>query len=181
MFIAQKIRRVTRRSYIVSAAVLSLASAAAFVSPGVASGAEPAVVNEKFGDLQQAIADLRQAAGQDRRDIMKKNMLLTNSEGTSFWPLYDEYRAKQGEVGDRKVKLITDFLAKRDAMSEDDAAKLTKELFEIQHDAIDVKEKYVSKMAKVLSARTVARFAQIDQKLDAVRDIVLAARIPLIH
>jgi hypothetical protein len=36
-------------------------------------------------------------------------------------------------------------------------------------------------MGKVLSARTTARFFQIDAKLDAVVDAALAGRIPLIH
>jgi len=36
-------------------------------------------------------------------------------------------------------------------------------------------------MSKELSARTVARFFQIDQKLDAAVDVALAANIPLMH
>ena len=36
-------------------------------------------------------------------------------------------------------------------------------------------------MSKVLSSRTVARFFQIDQKLDAIVDAGLAANIPLMH
>jgi hypothetical protein len=39
----------------------------------------------------------------------------------------------------------------------------------------------VSKMSKVLSARTVARFFQIDNKLDTVVDAALAGKIPLIQ
>jgi hypothetical protein len=36
-------------------------------------------------------------------------------------------------------------------------------------------------MSKVLSARTVARFFNIDEKLDAMVDLTLAARIPLVQ
>ena len=180
LFIVHKIRPAKRCKHIVSAAILSVAGAAA-LSSGIAWSAEPAPVSEKYGDVQQAIADLRQAGGQDRRELVRRNMLLTNSEGAIFWPLYDEYRAACAEVGDRKAKLITDFLAQRDTMTQDQAEKLTKEMFSIQEDAIPIKEKYQKKMIKVLSARTVARFFQIDQKLDAVGDIVLAARLPLIH
>jgi polyhydroxyalkanoate synthesis regulator phasin len=108
-------------------------------------------------------------------------MLLTNSEAAQFWPLYDRYRAEREKLGDRKVRLITDFLAKRDSMSEEDAENLIDEAMSIDNDKNEVKEKYVAKMMKVLSARTVARFFQIDQKLDAVVDMELAARIPLIH
>jgi len=36
-------------------------------------------------------------------------------------------------------------------------------------------------MSKELSPRTVARFIQIDSKLDAIVNAELASRIPLIH
>jgi len=66
-------------------------------------------------------------------------------------------------------------------MSQEEAARLTKEFLAIDKQKIAIKETYVAKMSKVLSARTVARFFQIDQKLDATYDVILAARIPLIH
>ena len=66
-------------------------------------------------------------------------------------------------------------------MSQDEATRLTKQYFSIEKDKIKVKEAYVAKMSKVLSARTVARFFQIDQKLDAIVDVNIAANVPLIH
>jgi hypothetical protein len=119
--------------------------------------------------------------GQDRREIVKGAMLLTPSEGLTFWPLYDAYREEMSKLGDRRVRLITDFAANRNAMSEDEAARMTKEALSIDKDKISVREDYVKKMSKVLSARTVARFFQIDAKLDAIVNAQLAARIPLVH
>jgi hypothetical protein len=149
---------------------------------GVALGADPKpIVNDKFADLEPAIAELRQEVGQDRRDIVKANMLLTQSEAATFWPLYDQYRDARNSLADRKVRLITDFAARRDSMSEDEAQRLTKEFLAIEKKKVAIKESYVAKMSKVLSARTVARFFQIDQKLDAAVDLALAARIPLMH
>jgi hypothetical protein len=138
-------------------------------------------MSEKFDDLEPAIQMLRSEIGQDRREIVKSAMLLTQSESTIFWPLYDQYRAEIHGLGDRRVKLIADFVANRNAMSEDHAAQLTKEALSIEEDRVSVKQDYVKKMSKVLSARTVARFFQIDGKLDAAVDAELAARIPLIH
>jgi hypothetical protein len=108
-------------------------------------------------------------------------MLLTPSEGEIYWPLYDQYRAEQHQLGSRKVRLITDFIANRDAMTEQRAEQLTKDALSIEKKRTSIKEDYVSKMSKVLSARTVARFFQIDNKLDAVVDAALAGRVPLIH
>lgn len=153
----------------------------AVLAPALALAADKPVVNEKFTDLEPAIQMLREEVGKDRREIVKANMLLTNSEAARFWPIYDEYRTEMKKVGDRRVKLITDFAANRDAMSEDEANRLLKEALDIDKQRVEIKEDYVKKFEKELSARTTARFFQIDQKLDAAVDAALAARIPLIY
>ena len=180
MSIAERFRPAAWQMSVLATAILGLASVGSLLNGGIARG-DDSVVNEKYSDLAPAIADVRAAAGQMRRDTVKKNMLLLPSESTTFWPLYDAYRADMSKVGDRRVKLITDFAAKRDSMSEDDAKDLNKELFAIQRAEIDVKEDHFKKMSKVLSSRTVARFFQIDGKLDAIRNMELASRVPLIH
>jgi hypothetical protein len=79
------------------------------------------------------------------------------------------------------VRLITDFLAAENAMSEDQARTLANEDFAIEKDKSELKAKWYKKMTKVLSERTIARFFHIDEKLDAAADLALAANIPLIH
>jgi hypothetical protein len=168
----------------VSVRPLLLIGAAALCSLGPASSRAddaPPIVNEKFADLEPGIEMLRSEIGQDRRDVVASAMLLTASEGQIFWPLYDQYRAEQHKLGDRKVKLITDFIANRSTMSEEQAEKLTKDALALEKKKTAIKADYVGKMSKVLSARTVARFFQIDNKLDAVVDAALAGRVPLIH
>jgi hypothetical protein len=149
-------------------------------SPGFGDTTRP-IVNEKFSDFAPVIAELRQEAGQDRRAIVRANMLLTESESARFWPLYDAYRAERQKIGDRRVRLITDFLAYQDSMSEDEARALANEDFLIQMDVSKLRSVWYERMTKELSERTVARFFHIDEKLDAAADIALAANIPLIH
>jgi len=154
----------------------------ALLTPGFALAADQPVVNEKFADLEPAIQMLRQDVGKDRRAIVKANMLLTNSEAARFWPLYDQYREEIHKVGDRRLKVITDYAASRDSMSEDEANKLAREWLDAEKERVSVKEDYLKKFQKEgLSARTTARFFQIDQKLDSAVDAALAARIPLIY
>lgn len=153
----------------------------ALLTPTLALAADKPIVNEKFSDLEPAIQMLRDEVGKDRRDVVKANMLLTNSEAARFWPVYDEYRAEMRKVGDRRVKLITDYAASRDSMSEDEANRLLKESLDIDKQRVEVKESYVKKFEKELSARTTARFFHIESKLDAVGDAVRASKIPLIY
>jgi len=176
-------RRVSSwQSRLLSTAMVGIASASVLL-PASSALADPVrpIVNEKFSDFAPAIAELRQEAGQDRRDIVRANMLLTETESARFWPLYDEYRAERQKIGDRRVRLITDFLAQKNSMTEDAARTLANEDFAILKDTAELKTKWYKKMTKELSERTVARFFHIDEKLDAAADIALAANIPLIH
>jgi Spy/CpxP family protein refolding chaperone len=170
------------RSRFLAAAVAGIASLTAILAASSTS-ADPVrpIVNEKFSDFAPAIAELRQEAGQDRRNIVKANMLLTETEGARFWPLYDEYRSERQKIGDRRLRLITDFLADEHSMSEDEARTLANEEFAIEKDTGELKAKWYKKMTKVLSERTVARFFHIDGKLDAAADFARAVTIPLIH
>jgi hypothetical protein len=159
---------------------IAFAALGTLLSPTVSLSAD-AIVNEKFADLEPAIQMLRSEIGKDRREIVKKNMLLTESESARFWPLYDQYRAEINKLGDRRTKLITDYAANRNSMSEDEAGRLTRERFQIQKDKLDIQESYYKKMSKALSERTAARFFHIDSKLDAAIDAELAAHIPLVY
>jgi hypothetical protein len=161
---------------------LRIGALGVLLTPGLALAADKPVVNEKFADLEPAIQMLRKDVGRDRREIVKANMLLTESEAARFWPLYDEYRTEIHKVGDRRVKVITDYAANRDSMSEDEANRLAREWLDAEKQRVDIKEDYLKKFQKEgLSARTTARFFQIDQKLDSAVDAALAARIPLIY
>jgi hypothetical protein len=153
----------------------------ALLTPALALAADKPVVNEKFSDLEPAIQMLRSDVGKDRREIVKANMLLTPSEAARFWPIYDQYRADMTKLGDRRVKLITDYAANRNSMSEEEANRLLKEALDIDKERTELKESYVKKFNKELSARTTARFFHIDQKLDAALEASLAARIPLVY
>ena len=153
----------------------------ALLTPALALSADKPIVNEKFTDLEPAIQMLRDDIGKDRREIVKANMLLTPSEAARFWPIYDEYRAAMNKIGDRRVKVITDYAAARNSMSEDEANRLLTEALDIDKRRVEIKEDYIKKFEKELSARTTARFFHIESKLDAVGDSVRAAKIPLIY
>jgi hypothetical protein len=79
------------------------------------------------------------------------------------------------------VKLITDYAAARNSMSEDEANRLLKEALDIDKQRAEIKEDYIKKFEKQVSARTTARFFHIESKLDATGDAIRASKIPLIY
>ena len=181
MSILQRLRPAAKAVSVRSIVLIGAMGLCPLLIPAVSVAADEPIVNEKFADLEPGIQMLRSEVGKDRRDVVKAAMYLTDTEAKVFWPIYDKYRAEQSKVNDRRVKLITDYLANQNGMSQDQAEDLMKEAIKIEEERTEVKKDYMKKMGKELSKRTTARFFHIDYKLDTVVDSALAARIPLIH
>ncbi len=91
-----------------------------------------------------------------------------------------EYAAEKKRVNDRLVKIITDYAASFEDMSHKLARSLVDDHMDVQRDLLKVRKKYLRKFDKVLPPKKVARFYQIENKLDAITNVLLAEQIPLV-
>jgi len=136
-------------------------------------------VNEKFADMTAEIELLRSVAQTERQAIVAKAMPLTDQESAVFWPLYAEYRAAVARINDQLVKLITDYAAQRDTLTDAQADALLADYFAYERDLLNLRKKYVKRFAEALPMIKATRFYQIDNKLDSLRWLGLAREIPL--
>jgi hypothetical protein len=83
------------------------------------------------------------------------------------------------KVNDQYVKLLVTYVDNYDTLSDQLAAKILKDHLDIEKGRTAVKARYVPRFQKVLPARQVMRFFQVDNKLDALVNAELAAEIPL--
>jgi hypothetical protein len=125
------------------------------------------------------IALTRQVIQTERQALVTAAMELTEQEGAAFWPLYREYRGAMAKVGDRGQALIIDYAAKYAMLTDADAQVMLDEMLAIDQETLKVKKDYVKKFGKILPAKRVARFFQIENKMDAIIRADLAEQIPL--
>ena len=137
----------------------------------------PAVAQVSDTDmLQQLRADIQT----DRQALVAANLGLSDAEGEAFWPIYRQYRAEMGAVGDRMQKLIMDYAEVWEAPTEDQARAMIDELMVIRKEDLKVRKSYLKKFRKVLPEVKVAQFVQLENKIDAVISFSLADAIPLV-
>jgi hypothetical protein len=115
----------------------------------------------------------------ERQAVVAGNLTLTAQESQGFWPLYNQYRSDVSAVQNKRVKVITDYAAKHQTLTDSDARKLLEEYLDYEAAVLKLRERYVSKFAKVLPGTKLARFFQIESKLDALTDLTIANNIPL--
>jgi len=152
-------------------AVLSLA----LVHPTLAQ------VNPQFADVSDEIEMVRSLVRIERKAAVEQAMQLTPAESQMFWSIYNEYEAERTTINDRSVKVVTDYAAAFPDVGDERAAALLAESFDVESDLVGLKKKYARRFGKVLTPARVARFFQIERKLDAVQNLRIAEEIPLIQ
>ena len=127
--------------------------------------------------LQQLRADIQT----DRQALVAGSLGLTEEEGEAFWPVYRDYRNDMAKVGDRMQTLIQDYAQIWDTATEEQAKTMVNQMLAIQRDELKVRKSHLSKFRKVLPEVKVARFLQIENKIDVIVKLGLADVIPLIE
>jgi hypothetical protein len=115
----------------------------------------------------------------NRQALVASNLPLTDEQAKVFWPLYRQYRDEMQQVGDRLVNLIENYGQNYESLTDEQAAQMMKEYLKMQKDSLAVKEKYLPRFTKILPAKTVMRFYQIENKMDTIVMLAVASQIPL--
>lgn len=140
----------------------------------------PAQVNPAFAELTEATEEARTIIQTERKMIVSQGLTLTPEESDAFWPVYDKYAADLKSAGDLRVKVITDYAANYDNLSDEAARQLIADYMKFQEKTLKVRKQYLGKFRKVLPETKLARFYQIENKLDAISNFALARQIPLV-
>jgi hypothetical protein len=149
-------------------ALAAVAAGAVFSAPAAAQ-------------VRSEIELTRQQIQTERQALVTAGMELTDEQAKAFWPVYREYRAELAPIGDRQVELIMGYADKYGSVDDDYAQKMLEEHLNIQQAKLEVLRKYVPRFLAVLPAVKVARFYQLENKLDAVVAFDLAASIPVLQ
>lgn len=157
---------------------LMLAAMLVPILPTTAVHAAPPAEVAPAGDELSVLLDTIRA---NRRALVSVNLQLTAEESAAFWPIYDRYDKEMRAIGDRVVALVEDYASNFATLSNEKALQLSEDYLAAEAERLKVRRTYLGEFAKVLPGRTVARFYQLENKMDAVIRYDLAATIPVIE
>ena len=141
--------------------------------------AAPVLAQEKKADTSN-MEILREKIQADKKLVVAANMDLTEAEAKAFWPVYQEFQAKLTKINERLLKLIVNYAENYKSMTNDIAQKLMKESITVEKERVALKELYLPKFQKAVSAMKAARYFQIENKIQAIVQYELAESIPLV-
>jgi hypothetical protein len=112
--------------------------------------------------------------------IITKVMQFTDEEANAFWPMYREYEFELAKIGDEKLELIKDYAQNYETMTDEKAEELIRGVFKLEGKRTKLKKKYFRKFDRVLPAKTVAKFFQLENQILLLIDLQIASNLPLI-
>ncbi len=147
------------------------------VAPVNAESSTDGVLSQKQIEAAKELMDT------SRNFALMINLDFTPEENDKFWPLYEEYRQKIRGVRERKLSLIDEYAGRyRDDKVDDEFAdRAIKGLIKIQIDTAKIRGKYWKKFRRIIPVTKAARFYQLENKMDAEVEYILAGGVPLIE
>ena len=139
--------------------------------------AVPAVAQDQRADTMQMVRDKIRT---DKKLLIAESLPLTAAEAKAFWPVYDSYQQELSALNDRMIKLIKEYANNYQTMSDQTAKKLMDEYLAIEAARLKIRQAYVPRFRKVLREKQVARYYQLENKVQAAVSYELAAEIPLV-
>jgi len=136
------------------------------------------MAQEKPADNMQLVREKIQT---DKKLFIAQNMNLTESEAKVFWPVYEDYQKELEKLVDKTVKLIDNYAANYQTMTEEAAKELINGYLAIETERVTLMKSFLPKLRKVLPEKKVARYYQLENKINAVVKYGLARQIPLVN
>ncbi len=115
----------------------------------------------------------------DKKLLVTENMQLTDAEAKAFWPVYKQFQDELFLIRTRTVKLIKDYADAYETMNNNTAKKLLNEYMSIDAMGPKLRQAYLPKFRKALPEVKVARYYQIENKLETMVKYQLVKEIPL--
>ena len=155
--------------------------AVALVLTGMLLNVQTLLAQQAAPGIDQDIKLLRKDLQSARKQIVAANVPLTDKQAEEFWPVYEQYTAEMMKINDTRVAAIKDYAANYQKLTDAQAHDLMQRSAATDQALAELRTKYIPIFEKVLPAKMVARFFQVDRRIGTIMDLQLASDIPLVE
>ena len=139
----------------------------------------PAADDPRDVNLSAYVQLLRSDIRAQKVAIITEVMDFSEAEDAKFWPVYREYEAELGKINDDRLSLINEYANNYDTLTDAVADRLAKGALDVEGKRTALKTKYYDRFRSALSAKTAARFLQVENQILLLLDLQIASALPL--
>ena len=128
--------------------------------------------------IDSTIAVVRANMQADRTTLITTGMNFNDKDGAAFWPIYKQYQYERSKVDDDRVAVIKEYTQKYSTLTDAEAKAMADKTLDCDSRLAELKKKYYRKFSKVLPALTVAKFFQLERRVDLMMDMNVESSLP---
>ena len=128
--------------------------------------------------IDSTIAVVRANMQADRTTLITTGMNFNEKDGAEFWPIYKQYEYERSRLDDDRVAVIKEYIQKYPNLSDAEAKPMAEKMLECDSRLAELKKKYYKRFNKVLPALTVAKFFQLERRVDLMMDMQVESSLP---
>jgi hypothetical protein len=110
--------------------------------------------------------------------LIGSGMNFSDKEGAAFWPVYRKYEYERSTIEDSRAAVIKEYAEKYTTMTDADAKTMSERMFDCDAREIELRKKYFKEFNKVLPAITVAKFFQLEHRIDLLIGMKVESSLP---
>jgi hypothetical protein len=134
-----------------------------------------------FAQVESYFEMLRTDVRAEKVAVITEVMEFSDAEAEVFWPVYREYELELAKLFDQRLANIKNYADNFEVIDDAKADELIKMAFKITEKRTKLHKSYYAKFKKVIGAKRAAKFMQLDNQIDLLIDLQIAANLPLIE
>src|SRR3954468_5198934 len=160
-------------------------AALAFVAGATLASAQTSKMNAtdqtRDTNIRAYVELLRSDLRTEKIAIITEMMELTEADDAKFWPIYRDYETQLSKINDDRITAIKEYGDTFDKMTDDIADRLARASLSLEERRHALKADVYNKLKTALSARTAARFLQVENQILLLLDLQIASSLPVVE
>jgi len=136
--------------------------------------------NSNIGDpaLDAYIDSIRADLRSDKIEVITAAMQFNDKDRAAFWPVYKKYEAEESKLNDERIQLIKAYSETWAKLTDVEARDLAQKSLDLESRRADLRKRYFVNFNKVLPGVVVAKFFQLEYRLNLLVDLKIASELP---
>ena len=166
----------TRRPRLV---LLGLAAGVALPIVAAAQSANPTPAETRDLNLRAYTELLRSDLRTQKVAVITELMVFTEEEDAKFWPVYREYENELRRLNDERLAGIETYAKNYLQLTPAVADQLATKSLDLEARRTALKQKYYGRLKTALTPVRAARALQIENQIELIIDLQIAASLPV--
>ena len=132
----------------------------------------------------ESVDDLKKNIVLDQKKLaVLENLTLSDEEAAKFWPLFRDFQEASYDLEEKQIDMILFYIKNHKSLTDEQASNLINAYFlmDDNHRKLLRDFAFVLEFEKVLPAKKIFRFLQIQQNIEAIEQNEISKKVPLLE